>query len=98
LVHSSGRVVSWVDLAGYIPCVDVALTKARDIVDPMEDLVSELVPTSPLPPALDDTCVVTKDFEVFAWGAGNEEGSNEEFEPNSFCPSDVMALALPSQK
>jgi hypothetical protein len=72
--------------------------KARDIVDPTEDLVSEFVPTPPLPPALDDAGVVTKDFEVFTWGAGDEEGLDKEFKPDSFCPSDVTALALPSRK
>ena len=68
----------------------------RDVVDPSEDLVDFPVSAPTPPPAFEDTMVVAKYLEHLARQACQSEGSGKEFEPNSFRPSNVSTICLPS--
>ena len=95
-VESPRGAICWVFTAGDVTRDKKALVSARDVVDPPEDLVDFPVSAPTPPPAFDDPTVVAKDPEHLARQACRSEGSGEELEPNSFRPSDVSTICLPS--
>ena len=69
-IDSSGRIVSWVVLAGDIPGVDGALPSVEDGMDTLKDDVRLLVSTASFPPSFNDSFVVPINLEVRAAAAG----------------------------
>lgn len=65
-VDSSGGFVSWVVLAGDIPCVNGALPGFQDGVNASKDNVCLFVSTTAFPPSLNDSLVVPINLEVRA--------------------------------
>ena len=95
-VESPRGAICWVVTAGDVTRDKKALASAREVVDPSEDLVDFPVSAPTLPPAFNDTAVVTKDPEHLARQACRSEGSGKELETNGFHPSDVSTICLPS--
>ena len=65
-------------------------------MDAAEDLVGFPIPAPPFPPTFNHSEVVSKDSEVLGGLACGTESASKKFEANSFCPSDIPALGLPS--
>jgi hypothetical protein len=63
-VAASGGSICWIFLAWDIVRVDNALARVCKVVDPSKDDVCWAVPAMALPPSLDNTPVVTIDFEM----------------------------------
>ena len=95
-VESPRGAICWVVTTSNVTRDKKALVSAQDVVDPSEDLVDFPVSAPTPPPAFDDTTVIAKDLEHLARQACHSEGSGEELEPNSFCPSNVSTICLPS--
>jgi hypothetical protein len=65
-------------------------------VDAAEHFVGLPIPAPSFPPALDDSSIVSEDPEVLPWLTGRAESASKKLEANSFCPSDVSSVCLPS--
>jgi hypothetical protein len=63
-------------------------------MDVSEDLVHLPIPTSPLPPILNDSLVVSEDPEIEAWLAGRTERASKKLKANGLSPSNVPAICL----
>ena len=94
-VESPRGAICWVITAGDVTRDKKALVSAQDVVDMSEDLIGFPVPDPTLPPAFDNTMVVSKDPEDLAWQACCSKLSGKELEPNSLSPSDVPTICLP---
>ena len=77
---------------GDVSCVKVCSGGLRDVMYAAEDNVGLRVPAGALPPAFDDSCVVTVAFKVEIWAIDDDQGADEKFEGDSLCPADVTAL------
>lgn len=96
-VESSRGAISWVFTAGDISCDKSALVSICDAVDATEHLVGFPISTPSLPPAFDDSSIVTKDPEVLACRrlADCAESVSKKLEANCFSPSDVPSICFP---
>lgn len=65
-------------------------------VDTAEYTVGGLVAAAMVPPPFDDTLVVPEDLEDWGWGSKADDGDDEKFETNGFCPTDVTTGHLPT--
>jgi len=95
-IDSSGRLVSWVVLAGDVPHVDCAFLGSQDGVKVAEDGVRLPVSAASFPPAFDDSFIVPINLEVSITAAGCDDGERKELEPHCFRPSDVSPVRLPT--
>ena len=64
-------------------------------VNVFEGVVCWFVSAAAFAPSLNDSLVVSEYLEMNIGGAGMEDGKNEEFESNTFCPSDVAVSSVP---
>ena len=97
-VKTSRRAVSWVESAGYVSCVEDKLTCLFELMNSSKHFVSGFVAATSFPPPLNDTSVVSKDFDVvlmwLAYKAAKRYG--EELEADCFGPANVAAFCFPT--
>ena len=67
IVLASRGAICWVLFAGHISCVEMDVLRFSEGVDVLEN---GLVSASALPPTLNDSSVVSEDFDVSAFGSG----------------------------
>jgi hypothetical protein len=63
--------------------------ESGQLVYTFEDVVDWLAPASPVPPAFNDSFVVTIDSEVSGFMLLVAEKAGNKFEANSLCPADI---------
>jgi hypothetical protein len=77
---------------------DHAFMVTSGMVYPFEDFIAGSASALTSPPAFHDTAIIFIYLEINARGAQIEDCEYKELETNTFCPTDVMSLALPSWK
>ena len=70
IVLASRGAICWVLFAGHISCVEMDVLRFSEGVDVLENVVRGLVSAPALPPTLNDSSVVSEDFDVSAFGSG----------------------------
>ena len=70
IVLTSRGAICWVLFAGHISCVEMDVLRFSKGVDVLENIVCGLVSASALPPTLNDSSVVSEDFDMSAFGSG----------------------------
>ena len=70
IVLTSRGAICWVLFAGHISCVEMDVLHFNEGVDVLKNVICGLVLASALPPTLNDSSVVSEDFDVSAFGSG----------------------------
>jgi len=68
----------------------------QEAVDAPEDLVNLFVSASTCPPSLNDANVVVVDLDMGSGCGDLYDVSDQKFETDCLCPSDVSSLAFPT--
>ena len=96
VVLASRGAICWVLFAGNVSSVEMDVLCFSKGVDLLENFVCGLVTAPTFPPALNDSPVVPKDFDVRASGSGRGESKDAEPEANPLCPTYVPAISFPT--
>jgi hypothetical protein len=63
-----------------------------EVVDSVKDDVCWSVLASAFPPAFDDTAIISVNLELVSGGCSCQDGSNEKFKTDGFCPTNLSAI------
>ncbi|GLB36658.1 hypothetical protein LshimejAT787_0309450 [Lyophyllum shimeji] len=95
--REGGVIVCRIVFARDVARVDGAAIVTEEAVDAFENSVGGFVATPALPPAFDNTTVVSEYLKLIALSADCEQGTDEELEANGFSPANVSAVAAPAE-
>ena len=87
-----GRFICWVVSALYIGSTDAinAVSGFKVGMDTAEDAINCTVSAAAIPPAFNDTLVVSENSDCTIGGKGeSEDGVGEELKTHCFCPANV---------
>ena len=95
-INALGGGICWVAAAWYVSGDDSTLGSVQDGVDALECVICGFVSTLAIPPPLNDTSIVSKNFEMNIGGTRRDDVSDEKFASDAFCPTDVLTICIPA--
>ena len=92
--NAPGGTVCWITGSVNISCGEDDIVFIQNFMYFSENAVGFRVSTPARPPAFHNARVVAEDFDSW-WAAQLENGPDEEFHGDSFCPANVFSVLVP---